>query len=155
MTIETIHPKYTKLVENLKIAKSIYHQILANDQIQDLEIYKRLYAKSDQALEQVTSVVKVDRSEFELSVAQNIKMELEKIAIAIESLFVQFHHKEILELCVDHEEKILLFFKEVAEGVPMNYEEKSIIANWLTRTAKTLEDLVRTQKSYKEVLINS
>lgn len=147
--METKSEKLKNLVEKIKMAEDIYEQAAEKVSHDSMKDYFHSLAKlKGSYLDKMDGLLQLDTEDIQFNLKSRLKLEIEKISIEIDSIFLRLNQGEILSFCVKREEELISMYHNVLSNQNGDQSIISLLNKQMDESMTILEELKEKLNAY-------
>lgn len=147
--MKKIEPNIDTLIDKLIISVDLYDK--ASKRVHD-DMLKEQFDLQKQrkvdSLEQLAQLMNIDLSAHRVSIADHLKVSMEKIGIEIDHIYIRQNAHEVLSFCLKRESELIESYRKVLAGWFIDKKTNSLLKRQLDDSAKVHDQLKSLYKAY-------
>jgi hypothetical protein len=148
-TLTEVAPSIEKLLDKISIAAELYRK--ASDRVHNEMMttqFLQQVERKEAYLDQISSALNIEIDDYQPALIARLQVQLEKIGIEVDQLYLRQNAKEVLSFCINREHDLILAYENLLETGPYSSALQQVLVRQLTDANSVRRKLVALHDAY-------
>lgn len=146
--MEIIQRQIETVLDKLIMAQKIYQRASKRVHFNTMStLFNDLFYHKKLLVIELATAADIDLNAYDVSLSELIKVEIEKIGMDLDALYIKNNYNEVLSFCIKRERELINAYKDAADAHRYTTKVEALLQEHITQTENVLSRLEERYKS--------